>query len=374
MSATQALSIFIHGRGVPEEQHVEWALDGATLRTLLDDLLTRLGLKPLAASTEVQIEAALVGSLDVSLREALDEACVLPDPKREIAVALVFAPTPALAPSPVFAPASAQRPAYPSAPPPSMARPPAPAPSMARPSAPAPVSVHYPHDEDPPIVPPVASGERAPRPGESRLNSVRRATVEYFSRMTPQKVFPLKVTLAPWSMDRKLGPDVARVVSEEFTVDPAKWIEIEPVLPGCTVYPSKQSVPGGTVLSEVRFSVVAQVKGEVPATVYLRNGEQQRLVRFKVTVAEPRRAAWTAAAGLLLPYATTVMKHEHLDFESQLGAGFPLYLRALRWVVHTVGPTELATALLLGAAALWLTTRPRRATAEEDLDAPLYAT
>ena len=98
-------------------------------------------------------------------------------------------------------------------------------------------------------------------------------------------------------------------------------IEIEPVLPGCTVYPAKQSVPGGSVLSEVRFSVVAQVKGEVPGTVYLRNGERQRLVRLKITVAEPRRAAWTAAAGLVLPYATTVMKHEHLDFESQLGAG-----------------------------------------------------
>lgn len=364
MSATQALSIFIHGRGVPEEQHVEWALDGPTVRALIDDLLTRLGLKPLPAGTEVQIEATLVGSLDVSLREALVGAGLRPDPTREFAVALVFAPAPALAPTPVFAPAPGPRPAPPSAPPA----------SMARPSAPAPVSIHRPHDEWPPIAPPVSSGERAPGPGESRLNSVRRATVEYFSRMTPQKVFPLKVTLAPWSMDRKLGPDVARVVSEEFTVDPSRWIEIEPVLPGCTVYPAKQSVPGGMVLSEVRFSVVAQVKGEVPATVYLRNGERQRLVRFKVTVAEPRRAAWAAAAGLVLPYATTVMKHEHLDFESQLGAGFPLYIRALRWVLHTVGPTELAAALLLGAAAYWLTTRPRRATADEDLDAPLYAT
>lgn len=364
MSATQALAIFIHGRGVPEEQHVEWALDGATVRALLDDLLTRLGLKPLNADTEVRFDATFVGSLDASLRQVLVGAGLRPDPTREIAVALVFAPTPALGPAPVFAPAPAPRPAAPSAPPA----------SMARPSAPAPVSILHPDDEHPPFLPPVSSGVQAPRPGESRLNSVRRATVEYFRRMTPQKVFPLKVTLAPWSMDRKLGPDVARVVSEEFTVDPSKWIEIEPVLPGCTVYPAKQSVPGGSVLSEVRFSVVAQVKGEVPGTVYLRNGERQRLVRLKITVAEPRRAAWTAAAGLVLPYATTVMKHEHLDFESQLGAGFPLYTRALRWLLHTVGPTELAAALLVGAAALWLTTRPRRATAEEDLDAPLYAT
>jgi hypothetical protein len=357
-SDTQPLVVWIHGLGEPREARVDWPLDGPTLRSLLATLLARLGLGALTAGSDVQLDATLVGSLDVSLRQALTEALIALDPERPVSALVHVAPAPAYAPPS----APAARPSAPA----TGVRPPAP-------SAPA-ASYHRPPEAGPPASRPSPVAQSAPRVDGSRLNSVRRATVEYFTRMSPQRVFPLKVTLAPWSVQHELGPDVARVVSESFTVDPEKWIEIEPVLPGCTVYPAKLSVPGGAALSEVRFWVVPQVKGEVPGTVYLRHGDQQRLVRLKVTVAEPRRAAWTAAAALVMPYASVVLKHQHLDFESQLDAGFPLYARALRWVLAVVGPAELAALLLAVAAGLWLTTRPKRATADEALDAPLYAT
>lgn len=339
-----------------EARRVAWPLDGPSLAALLDAHLAERSLaRPVAT---VAFDGRRAVDLARTVREALAEAGLAPDPSRAIELVVSL----------VAAAAGARPPMAPAAPPMAPAAPAFP-PTLAK----RPVSMSTPPVSQGAAWPPPPPASPA-SPAPSLLNYVRRATVDYFARMTVQKVFPLTVTLAPWSGGRTLAPDAARAVSDAFTVDPAKWIEVEPVLPGCAVYPAKQLVPGGVVLSELRFWVVPQVTGGIPGVVYVRNGDQQRAVRLAITVSTPRRAAWTAAAGLALPYASAVMKHYHLDFESQLGSGFAPLHRAARTLLDLVGTGPLCAALLAASLGLWLWARPRRASATESPDAPLYAT
>lgn len=419
---TQALEVVVRDRSSRPAERVEWPLDGATLRALIEVFLSSRGLLPLPSDVRgvVSIAEVPLGSLDRTLRACLDEAVPtrLPTQRLELVIdaslgrAAVEAierraeeagrlhaerPPPT---APIGAPVRPSRPLpfesagasplgspgsfAPAMPPHSPAVPPKrpdpsfgmPAPSIPTQSPPTqspPTPTQAPPDAPVIVQPPKVPGVREARPGESLLNYVSRATVEYFTRMTPQKVFPLKVTLSPYSSDHRLAPDVARAESDTFTVEPSKWIEVEPVLPGCTVYPAKQSVPGGTIVSELRFWVVPTVKGDVPGVVYVRHASQQRAVRLKITVAEPRTAAWTAAAGAVLPYLSVILKRERLDFESQVADGYSAYLLALRWVLRVLGPTQLCVLLLVAATVIWARRRPRKASAN-DLDSPLYAT
>lgn len=425
---TQAIEIVVRGASSRPAERVEWPLDGATLRALIEVFLSARGLPPLPSDARgvVSIAAVPLGSLDRTLRACLDEAVPTRAPTQRLELVIDASlgraaveaierradeearrraerPPPA---APLGAPATPSRPrpfesagappfgspgSFAPAMPPPLVRPappptrpdpsfgmPAPPQSPPPPQSPQappqspPAPPHAPPDAPVIVQPPKVPGVREARPGESLLNYVSRATVEYFTRMTPQKVFPLKVTLSPYSSDHTLAPDVARAESDAFIVEPSKWIEVEPVLPGCAVYPPKQSVPGGTVVSELRFWVVPSVKGDVPGVVYVRHASQQRAVRLKITVAEPRTAAWTAAAGAVLPYLSVILKRERLDFESQVADGYSAYLLALRWLLRVLGPTQLCALLLVAATVIWARRRPKRATAN-DLDSPLYA-
>ena len=145
MSATQALSIFIHGRGVPEEQHVEWALSGA-----------HAARRPADTPRPQAPARGHLGVIRGDLRGLAGRLAARGAQRRR---------------SPPRPHAGDRRRSVPRLC--SFLRPAAPPAAIALPSAPVPASFHRPHVEAPPIAPPVSSGVRTPRSGESRLNSVR---------------------------------------------------------------------------------------------------------------------------------------------------------------------------------------------------------
>lgn len=284
---------------------------------------------------------------------------------------------PAMAPAP--SPAMAPRPsaAAPMGPPVSPWGNPGPPPNMPPPNMPMRPPVPPPPSNlppPPPIAYPVAPHGPLGVPTTTvRPNEERRATVRYFTKMNPQRVFPLVVSIAPHAVLTPLGPNVAREVSEKFTLQDDGMVEIEPVLPGCTVHPAKLTVNARSATEvKAEFWVVPQVEGKVRgARVYVRHAQKPVTVALKVIVVQPRGARVAAALGLVVPYATTVMKHYQLDFESQLGQGFSLYKSVAQAAFFTLGPTSLFGLFVALSLGLFLWARPREGVAHEDPEALL---
>lgn len=356
--STQRFSLVIRRDGETIVRGVEWSLH-AVIRKLLEVELLKLSFAP-SLSWQIECEGH---RLDQSLTvgEALAAVGVTASTERPLHAIVQQAPSPypSLESSAPSAPAM-----RPSAPSPFAGAPP-PSPSFAAPPRSSfGVPAAAPGYAQPP--PPTMAAASRPQQSSSPLDQ-RRATVRYFSRMNPQRVFPLVVTIAPYAVLTPLGPEVARAVSGAFAVDHHSLVEIEPVLPGCTCHPAKLSIdPRAGTEMKADFWVVPQVMGRVSgAEVYVRHGKRTVRVPLKVDVVEPRAARVTGVLSLALPYLSAVMKHYHVDFETQLSEGFSLYLTFAR-AFFTLGPTQLFALLLCATGGLWWWSRPRQAEAHDD--------
>ncbi|MBX9579866.1 MAG: protein kinase [Gemmataceae bacterium] len=106
------------------------------------------------------------------------------------------------------------------------------------------------------------SAPAAKRKSRSRAGAVtRRATVRYYSRMAPDRAYPLLVVLSAEQVAEVVQRAVKQAVSGGFAV-PEGAVEVEPVLPGCDCYPPRDelTVADGAP-AEARFWVVPRVRG-----------------------------------------------------------------------------------------------------------------
>ena len=197
----------------------------------------------------------------------------------------------------------------------------------------------------------------------ARRSTSRRATVRYYSRMNPDRMFPLLVILSKEEVAEIVKAKVKQAQSEAFQVEEGSVVEVEPVLPGCDCYPPRHAL---TVAADVTTSatiwVVPRVLGRVHgARVLIRQGTKVLAeVPLDVKVAKQTLAVACGLLSLAAPYMTMGLKSLKLDYESQKADGFPLYQRAGGWVAENLRPEWLGLGFLALAFLLYLWMRPRR--------------
>lgn len=197
----------------------------------------------------------------------------------------------------------------------------------------------------------------APRPPVDR-----RATVRYYHRMSPERMFPLLVVLSAREIREVVQRGVARAKSRTFQIAEGSLVEVEPVLPGCACYPPKELVSVGGGETTTTFWVVPHVLGAVmQARVAIRqDGRLLAEVPLQVRIVRQSAPLLMGGLSLVLPFLLLLLKHFKLDFESQLQEGFGLYAQIAGWLVRSVTPEVLTGLLLAATAVLYLCLRPRR--------------
>ncbi|HKB36731.1 MAG TPA: hypothetical protein VKD72_09770 [Gemmataceae bacterium] len=196
----------------------------------------------------------------------------------------------------------------------------------------------------------------APRP------VARRATVRYYHRMNPERMFPLLVVLSKDEIQKVVKRGVSQGQSEAFRVNLGSVVEIEPVLPGCACYPPREQVEIKQGDATVNFWVVPHVLGRITGArvVVRQNGKTLAEVPLEACVARQRLAVACGVLSLLLPFVLMMLKQLRLDFESQVEDGFGLYAQLGSWLLHSLSPELLGGLLLVATGALYLWCRPRQ--------------
>ena len=219
-------------------------------------------------------------------------------------------------------------------------------------------------EDDEPSAPQRISTQ-APKFGEHTSNGAppraHRATVRYYSRMNPERVYPLLVLITRDLIEKVRKKGVDQRTSSPFAVEADVPVEIEPVLPGCDCYPPRVSARLGAGDLALTFRVVPHVLGKVDgAVVHVRQDHASLAeIELDVKVVKQTWAVLAGAATFLLPGLSAVMKHFGLDFETQSEQGFSLYVSLARLTFDHFSPLALTAVLGAATALLWWLTRPR---------------
>jgi hypothetical protein len=190
----------------------------------------------------------------------------------------------------------------------------------------------------------------------------RHATVRYYYRMNPLRMYPLLVVISRKVVQEIEKKNVTQKRSQNFEVKLDSLVEIEPVLPGCQCYPPKEQMTIGRGEVTARFHVVPHVLGSVDqARVVIRqNGQVLAEVPLELGVVKPGLTVLMGALSFVLPFGLLLMKQFHLDFESQAADNFALYAQAGNWAVQSLAPESLTMALLVLTGLVYLWLRPRQ--------------
>jgi hypothetical protein len=208
-----------------------------------------------------------------------------------------------------------------------------------------------------------AAEEEVPEPAKKRSSkaAVRRATVRYYSRMNPERVYPLLVLVTRDMVERVRKKHVEQRSSGPFKADADVPVEIEPVLPGCDCHPPKLVARPGDGDLTATFRVVPRVLGVVEGACVTIRQDHATLaeIGLKTKVVQRTWVLFSGAMTFLVPGLSSVLKHFGLDFEPQSEAGFSFYLAAARLVFDEIPPLGLTIGLGLATGLLWWFTRPR---------------
>jgi hypothetical protein len=190
----------------------------------------------------------------------------------------------------------------------------------------------------------------------------RHATVRYYHRMNPERMFPLLVILSAKEVQAIVQRGVSQARSEAFRVAEGSLVEIEPILPGCACYPPKEQVCIGTGEVSTTFWVVPHVLGKVmhARVVVRQDGHTLADVPLGARVLKQSLTLLVGGLSLVLPFILLLLKHFRLDFESQLQDGFSLYGQIAGWLLRWLTPETLTCLLFAATAVLYLSLRPRR--------------
>jgi hypothetical protein len=177
--------------------------------------------------------------------------------------------------------------------------------------------------------------------------------------MYPNHLYRLLAVLSREEVRKLVQNEVAQATGESFKVRLQEPIEIEPLLPGCTVYPARCELTlTGDSPAEARFQVMPQIQGgnvEDPVVVVRQAGRELARVALAIRVGKPTLAYGLAAASVVVP---VVLRYLKLDIDSQMGSDFSGYLSLVSTILAF--PWWMWTAPLLlaaGVAAWWF--RPR---------------
>ncbi len=209
----------------------------------------------------------------------------------------------------------------------------------------------------------LAAGPARQRAAPERVPADRRATVRYYTRMNPDRMFPLLVVLSAYQIEQVVKKAVKQAESEAFRVEEGSTVVVEPVLPGCDCYPPRHTlaVSAKDAVTET-FWVVPRVLGRVHgARVLIRQGDRVLAeVPLDVRVHKQTLALVFGVLSLAAPYISMALKSMKLDYESQKTDGFALYHQAVNWLVLYLRPDVLGLTFLGLALTLFLWMRPRR--------------
>lgn len=198
----------------------------------------------------------------------------------------------------------------------------------------------------------------APKAGRTR---VRRATVRYYTRMNPERVFPLLVLITKEMIQKTDKKDTDQRSSKPFQVDVGSPVEIEPVLPGCDCHPPKiiARLVGGELTAT--FRVVPRVVGKVEGASVTIRQDHIALAEIVLDMKVVQRI-WVVFAGAMafvLPGMSAILKHFGITFQGQEEQGFSLYLAITRLVMDKVSPLGLTVGLGFVTGLIWWFTRPQ---------------
>jgi hypothetical protein len=191
----------------------------------------------------------------------------------------------------------------------------------------------------------------------------RRATVRYYTRMNPDRMFPLLVILSAEQIREVVKKSVKQVESEAFKVEEGSVVEVEPVLPGCDCYPPRHPlVVEADGQSTATIWVVPRVLGRIQGARVLihQGGRVLAEVPLDIKVGKQTLAVACGLLSLAAPYLTMGLRTIKLDYESQKAEGFPVYQRAGLWLIENLRPEWIGLGFLGLAFLLYLWMRPRR--------------
>jgi hypothetical protein len=189
--------------------------------------------------------------------------------------------------------------------------------------------------------------------------------VRYYARMNPDRMFPMLVVLSAREIAEVVKKHVKQATSETFKVEDNALVEVEPVLPGCDVYPPRHALDAGdgtTDVSTETFWIVPRVLGRVQgARVLIRqNGRVLAEVPLDVKVRKQTLAVACGVLGLAAPYLSMGLKALKLDPESQKAQGYAFYRQFGDWLSEVVRPEWIGLGFFGLAVALYFAMRPRR--------------
>ena len=190
---------------------------------------------------------------------------------------------------------------------------------------------------------------------------IRRATVRYYNRMNPERVYPLLVLITRDLIEKVHKKHTDQRTSSPFAIEADTPVEIEPVLPGCDCYPPKVLTRLGSDDLTLTFRVVPRVLGKVDGAKVSIRQNHTSLAEIELDARVVKRT-WVALSGMatfLLPGLSAGMKHFGMDFETQKDQDFSLYIAAARLVFDHCSPYALTALLAVATALLWWLTRPR---------------
>jgi hypothetical protein len=188
----------------------------------------------------------------------------------------------------------------------------------------------------------------------------RRATVRYYHRMNPMKVFPFLVTITEKKLQEIAQKRVSQAEGSTFEAKLDEWMEVEPILPGCTCYPNQLSFKLGQENTALHFWVVPQVLGMVKGAkvVVRQEGKQLSEVELEMKVRRPTIAIVFGIVTFIYPLIMTILRHFGIDLEAK--GDTSLYLSIINSLLTKISPTLVFGVLALITIGLYWWTRPRK--------------
>jgi hypothetical protein len=189
----------------------------------------------------------------------------------------------------------------------------------------------------------------------------RRASVRWFRRMNPERIFPLTVVLAKARIAVARVQDVSHAVSAEMLVIPetSPIVLVRPVLAGCQCFPPEQRIDVTNDPATARFRVLPQLVGPVEdARIELYSGDRLlSQIPLQIDVCKQTVAQVCSAAAVAWPFLSGKMG----------GDTSALTAMASDLMATPMVPEMGLTAL--GIAAVWsyLANRPQEAGQETDV-------
>lgn len=238
----------------------------------------------------------------------------------------------------------------PPAPPASIVPPPMPA-------APAPIPGSAPISAPGPVPPArrAPTAEPAPVRTSTQPAVVRRhATVRYYRRLLPNRLYPLMVVLSVDRLRSLVQAELDQAATDGVVLKTEEPVVIEPILPGCTVYPPRAEVRIGTdEITQVDFRVLAVLQqGRLDgAAVVIRQGGVE-LVQIPLNVRVGKTtAAWAlGVASMAMPAALQYFK---LDPQTQAARSFAEYGMVVQQLLAAPWWAWTAAFVTAAAFALW---------------------